>query len=168
MRISKIFILTVLAGLIVLNACNQTSDKETEKEEKEQNESEQMTDKEKEKLSEINKLKDEVIKIHDEVMPKMGELEQLANELTGLLANPKDLRPKDLSKINSHIQSLGTANETMMEWMRGYNATGEGIEESKLKSYYKSELKKMKKVKEDMLGSYESARKTLEKFKEDQ
>jgi hypothetical protein len=60
-------------------------------------------------------LKSEAMKVHDEIMPKMGELMELNG---ALIANEK---AKELSEIGVAAENLKDAHDAMMSWMQDYS-----------------------------------------------
>ncbi|MDN4166303.1 hypothetical protein QWY31_12380 [Cytophagales bacterium LB-30] len=80
------------------------------------------SDKQKE-TAQIQELKDSIIAVHDEVMPKMGALNQMAKQLqlrndslqVDTLANKEQMANNALL-----IEELKNASAAMMQWMRAY------------------------------------------------
>lgn len=101
------------------------------------------------------KLYSEVMAIHDEVMPKMGDIYTLKEGLKKKLAdNPAtDKR----SEIESAISKLDAADESMRVWMRQFDSEAIKDEEKK-REYLEGEMEKVKKVREDMLAAIEQAK----------
>lgn len=96
---------------------------------------------------------EETIKIHDEVMPRMVEINELLTEL--------DIRSKkkDTVGFKENTEQLESAHKEMMSWMKSFSAsfdrhevnsgiTTENIEELKAKNKlveeYKASAEKMK------------------------
>ena len=152
MFVFKNFIIVFFLGLMGLTACN------SEPRSKEPSQTDQK------EMSELDKLRDKVIGIHDEVMPKMGNLERAARDLAELVAG-EGMDPEAVSKINAQIQALEDANESMMEWMRNYSPPGLDVSDTDKMAYYESQLVKVNKVKSNMLGALESAENMLEELK---
>ncbi|HCX20452.1 MAG: hypothetical protein CMB80_29635 [Flammeovirgaceae bacterium] len=104
-------------------------------------------------------LKEQVMGVHDEVMPKMGELRKTQKELLALV----DSSAAD-SVIAAKYRALATdiemANESMMSWMRNYDPEYTGTPEE-IEKYLQSELEKIETVKSDMLKSLEEGKKAL-------
>ena len=107
------------------------------------------------KENELKTLKDEVMAIHDEVMPKIGDLRKVRMELESLsdsLMATDSTRAMELSSLAADISD---ASEGMMVWMRNYEPEFEGTEEE-IKAYLEGQKVSIQKVKEDMLESMES------------
>jgi hypothetical protein len=60
-------------------------------------------------------LKAEAMKVHDEIMPKMGVLMELKGEL---VANEND---NELSEIATAAENLKASHDAMMSWMQDYS-----------------------------------------------
>lgn len=72
----------------------------------------------------VKEFEDEVLAIHDEVMPLMGNLvslkEQLEEENKSLSASLETSAPDQVILNNMVISKLDAAHEGMMRWMRNY------------------------------------------------
>ena len=118
----------------------------------------------------------EELKIHDEVMPKMGKIMQLQKTLK---ARKDELTDEILIyRIDSAIQSLESAHYSMMNWMRNITRipdnirnekseeTGQepGLDPEEMKKIQKSSLDEIKRVKENMNESIRDAESMLEEL----
>lgn len=101
---------------------------------------------------EKSSLEAEVIAIHDEVMPKMGDIHMAKKKLRVILGNTTHDSLK--TEILTLISDLEKADEGMMDWMHNWNVPES---EPELTSYLIKEKEKITKVKVDMLSSIESA-----------
>ncbi len=101
------------------------------------------------------KLYSEVMAIHDEVMPKMGDIYTLKEGLKKMLADNPATDKK--GEIESAITKLDAADESMRVWMREFNSEDIKDEEKK-REYLENEREKVKKVREDMLAAIEQAK----------
>jgi len=109
------------------------------------------------KPNEIKDLKDEVMAVHDEVMPKMGDLRKASKSL---LMKAETMDSSAASELRVMAEDIEAANEFMMEWMRQYEPDMEGTEEELLK-YYTDQQKGIQEVKERMLNALEKGQKAL-------
>ena len=103
-------------------------------------------------------LYDEVMKVHDEVMPKMNDIYKLKEELKKDIANTPNLVEKKRKAIESAIVQLDAASESMMDWMRNFNPLADSLGEEKARKYLEEQRLKVVKVKEDMLRAIEEAK----------
>ncbi|HMQ64524.1 MAG TPA: hypothetical protein PKE06_27820 [Flavilitoribacter sp.] len=97
---------------------------------------------------------EEVMAVHDEVMPKMGELSSLKKDLRNL--------PQD-SLVQAGISELTLAEDAMWDWMHGLKPHDE-IEEmgqEEAQTYLEQEKEKISAVKDKMLHSMETAKSLL-------
>lgn len=102
-------------------------------------------------------LYDEVMNIHDEVMPKMNDIHRKKTELKEKLANNPDLPQDEKDKANATIAALDSAGESMMAWMREFRPLPDSLGEDKAREYLEKELERVKQVRENMLKALEEA-----------
>ena len=102
--------------------------------------------------SEKSALEAEVMAIHDEVMPKMGDMHLAKKGLRKILAATKDSTVQ--AEIISMINALESADEGMMQWMADWKVPNQEPEKT---DYLNKEKEKITKVKNDMLSSLEKA-----------
>lgn len=108
----------------------------------------------------LKTLKDEVFAIHDEVMPKMGDLRRTRK---GLMLLADSIRAVDSVRavvLTSASDELDAANESMMIWMRNFNPEFEGSEEEIFK-YLTEQKASIEEVKTKMLEADENGQKIL-------
>lgn len=98
--------------------------------------------------------------VHDEVMPKLGELNKDKKKLQTILANSTDESVK--TTLQEAITSLEKADEGMMDWMAEYKLPSDI---SSQEVYLKNEMMRITKVKTDMLQSMSNAKLLQEKYK---
>lgn len=114
-------------------------------------------------------MKNKVLDAHDEVMPKMGEVMNLkkkviakASELE--IANSND--PK-ISELRDLAGELEGAYQGMMTWMRDWSENSDPYTSGQAKpdeitAFYEAEQEKIDKVKTDINGSIDKAKKVLQ------
>jgi len=109
----------------------------------------------------ISKLKEQVMAVHDEVMPKMGELRSTSKALKAA-AEEKEGQEDMLAaeSLNRAADAINVANEGMMMWMREFEMDFKGTEQETRK-YLNDQLTKVNKVKTDMLTALESGKSLL-------
>lgn len=133
--------LLVIVGFLFITSC---------KEEKRNEEASQM---------------EQVMAIHDEVMPKMGQL----GKLVGQLKPMADSLGTDSPQAKA-MRDLQDANKAMMDWMQGFGnkfepeeiMEGQELSEEK-KLWLNEEEIKMKELKEKINSSIANAEALLEK-----
>lgn len=102
-------------------------------------------------------LYDQVMEIHDEVMPKMNDLYQAKTKLTARLKDSPALTAEEKKEIQDKISRLDSANESMMVWMRQFDPIPDSLGEEKAKAYLEAELVKVNHVKENILRALKDA-----------
>jgi hypothetical protein len=139
----KSFLIAVLTGFILFgSSCSSSSEKQN-----------------------IESLREEVIAIHDEVMPKMGELKTLRKEIA---AKANELDQADSIANTSEVRELkglagrmDDAFEGMFVWMRQFNSTYEGMKEDEIEAYLLDQREKVKVVNSDIRISLQEAKAKL-------
>ena len=107
-------------------------------------------------------LYDEVMKVHDEVMPKMNDIYKLKERLKDKIANTPDMVAEKKQQIENAISRLDSASEGMMVWMRNFNPLADSVGEQEARDYLESEMEKIKKVSEDVRKALEDAEKDVQ------
>ncbi len=102
-------------------------------------------------------LRDEVIAIHDEVMPKMGDLRKVRKSLEAMADTlaTDSMMLADAEKIRALAKEIEDANESMMAWMRQFEPgiMEDGTPHGEVMAYLKEQKEAIDKVKQDMLES---------------
>lgn len=95
-------------------------------------------------------LKEEVISIHDEVMPQMGALKshqkRLIEEANQLSEKDSILYQEEIRERRDLAQNLNKAYEGMFVWMRQFQPNIEDMEEEAAKVYLQDQKIKIEKV----------------------
>lgn len=102
------------------------------------------------------KLYDEIMDIHDEVMPRMNDLHKTKTSLQTRLALP-GLGEDERQEIQHNISRLDSASEGMMVWMRRFDPLPDSAGEEKARVYLEAELEKIKKVRDDILSALKAS-----------
>ena len=102
--------------------------------------------------SDVSNLKDEVMAIHDEVMPKMGELRSVRKRLMLKVDSLIEVDSVGASVLGSLAGDIDEASEGMMQWMRAYEPDFEGTDEE-VRAYLEAQKISIRKVKEEMESS---------------
>lgn len=107
-------------------------------------------------------LEGQVMQVHDEVMPRMGELHSVQKQLLALVDSTSITDTTLARQYALLANQIKLSNEAMMDWMRAYNPAFDGPEED-VKAYLEKELEKINKVKTDMEKSLSEAKKAIGK-----
>ncbi len=113
---------------------------------------------------ELRGLYQEVLDIHDEVMPKMSQLTSLQEHLTRILGELRAAQPIDNEKLretNRILGSLNRAESAMWDWMDGFSKL-DSVPDTDKEIFLKNEKSSAESMKELMLNSIEEAEKYLE------
>lgn len=112
-------------------------------------------------LIEANKeMRAQIIGVHDEVMPKIGQLMSLEKKA---LAQADSLFAQDstatidIEAMRSLAGQLNQAHEGMFVWMRQYSLDEEGKTPEELKNYLDEQLVKVNQVNADIKAALEQA-----------
>ncbi len=103
-------------------------------------------------------LYDEVMSIHDEVMPKMEDLYKLKKDLQSQLENGKDLAEDKKAELEKMIASLDSTSNSMMDWMHNFNPIPDSVDQEKAREYLENQMEQIKKVKEVTIEVIEKAK----------
>lgn len=94
---------------------------------------------------------DEVMEIHDEVMPEISTINKLTRQLKGkidMMANPDSIQI-----MKTALSDLEKSEEGMMDWMHELDVPGKKIEDAAAIVYLNKEKIKIRKVSVDMKKS---------------
>ncbi|GAB2615261.1 hypothetical protein [Belliella aquatica] len=119
-----------------------------------------------EQVDENQILKDEVIAIHDEVMPYMGDLKSLRkkiNEKSEVLEEQDSVvNSEKVLELKLLAKDLDDAFEGMFVWMRQFKNSYEEMGEEEIKSYLQEQKVLVSKVRDDINRSMAAAKEELE------
>lgn len=103
-------------------------------------------------------LYDQVMDVHDEVMPKMDEIMKMKRELQEQIANTPDMVVERKEQLEKMISNLDSASNAMMDWMHKFNPLPDTADQEKARAYLESEMERVKNVKTLMLESIDKAK----------
>jgi hypothetical protein len=109
----------------------------------------------------------EMMKVHDEVMPKMADMNRVARTLRPYLEEGKLEDKRQQEAVNRAIRQLETADDAMMDWMaevKQLKALREEMEHEAIMEYLQQEQNAIAKVRDDMLNSLENGQELLQKL----
>jgi regulator of replication initiation timing len=95
-------------------------------------------------------LYDQVMQIHNEVMPKMNDLYKAKISLKAKISSNPAMEEKEKKDITAKIEKLDSAGESMMIWMRQFSPIPDSLGEEKARDYLQSEMTKVQRVKENI------------------
>ncbi len=103
-------------------------------------------------------LYDQVMDVHDEVMPKMDEIMKLKRELQDKIANSPDMVLERKEQLEKVISNLDSASTSMMNWMHEFNPLPDSVDQERAREYLESEMERIRKVKVLTLESIDKAK----------
>lgn len=117
-------------------------------------------------------LQQEVIAVHDSIMPKMGTFVRDNMKAESLLSSMDSLKKADPAidtalekeKLRALQTNLQAANESMTDWMHAFDPVQENKEPAEITSYLQEELKKIQALKESFVKVEEESKQVLEKY----
>ena len=111
----------------------------------------------------VKQIDDQAVAIHDEVMPKMGDIIALKGELK---AKIESLDSTQLDALTAHeqvLEDLMIAEEGMKDWMHGYVVPDYKKSLEELEPLVKAQLESIETVKANMEKSITDAKTLLGK-----
>ncbi len=103
-------------------------------------------------------LYDQVMDIHDEIMPKVEDVYQLKKQLQEKMTSATDLATDKKQELELMVIHLDSADHLMMDWMHKFSPLPDSADQEKARAYLESEMEKIKRVKELMNESIEKAK----------
>jgi len=96
-------------------------------------------------------LYDQVMDIHDEVMPKMEDIYALKKKLQDQIAATPDMVEEQRQAIERRIARLDSVGNLMMDWMHYFSPLPDSVDQESARDYLESEMEKIRQVREAML-----------------
>jgi|SRR6185369_8070980 len=141
----------LFVGLILLSGCGKSAHEHHDSEEE----------------SPINNpnqaLYDQVMDIHDDVMPKSDEIYQLKKEIKDRIANTTNLESKKKKQLEQIVVELDSADRSMMDWMHKFKPLPDSADQEKAREYLENEMERIKNVRELINSSLQKAKEELGK-----
>ncbi|MBX2874154.1 MAG: hypothetical protein KTR30_18695 [Saprospiraceae bacterium] len=120
-----------------------------------------------EQLGEQQKLWDELMEVHDEVMPKISKIHKLSRQLLNHQETTSGLAAEASQQITEIVKQLDAADESMFSWMNNLQQLKPLQDTEKheaIVKYLKAEQEKMDKVRDDMLNSIKDGSNLIEEL----
>jgi len=108
--------------------------------------------------SKSQQMYNEVMQVHDEVMPKMKDIRQYSKSLKKI----ENFEEND--EVVEAVEDLKDAHESMMDWMAQFDMP-KGITEAEEVKYLQGQKISVKAMSEQMYSALEQAEEVLEEFK---
>ncbi len=143
--------LLIPTAFLLLISCGKTSDHEGHGESEDGN------------TGDANRaLYDQVMDIHDEVMPKMEDIYKTKQELLEKIANTPGMAEEKKKELEGIISNLDSTNNAMMDWMHNFNPLPDSVDEEKAREYLENEIERIKKVRDRTIEALERAKSQVE------
>jgi hypothetical protein len=111
-----------------------------------------------------DELYDKVMAVHDEIMPKMGDImkykKQLQEKIDALSA-AEEVNSAKISELEQAIADLDNSHDEMMGWMRQFDNDFEGMVNEDIMKYLNDQMGKIKKVGEVTNAALQNAQQKL-------
>jgi hypothetical protein len=102
-------------------------------------------------------LHNEVMKVHDEVMPKLNDIYKKKEALKNKIASTPNMPEAEKKVIEARIAKLDSASDGMFKWMHEFRPLADSVGEEKARTYLENEMEKVRKVRSDILQALEEA-----------
>ncbi len=110
-------------------------------------------------------LYDEVIAVHDEIMPKMDDMmkykKQLSQKIDTLIAQGADQNKEVIESLKKSVKDLEMANDQMMDWMHQFNPDFKDMTKKEIMDYLKDQKTKIEQVGQTTSDALTNAEKLL-------
>lgn len=106
-------------------------------------------------------LYNQMMDVHDEIMPQMDQIMKLKRELTDKIANSPELVAEQKEEIEKVISNLDSASNAMMDWMHRvhkYDPKADTANSENSREFLETEMERIRKVKNLMEESIEQAK----------
>ncbi len=117
------------------------------------------------KKSAKDALYEKVMEVHDEIMPKMGDImkykKQLKEKIGMLTTESTEENADKIAELNKAINDLENSHEEMMNWMHGFESNFEGKVEEEVIKYLNTQKEKIETVGEMTNNALKNAEEML-------
>jgi hypothetical protein len=108
-------------------------------------------------------LYDQVMDIHDDVMPKSDEIYQLKKEIKDKIAGTNNLEPNKKKQLEQIVAELDSADRSMMDWMHKFKPLPDSANQELAREYLENEMDRIKSVRDLINSSLQKAKEELGK-----
>jgi hypothetical protein len=108
---------------------------------------------------ERNKAYDDMMAIHDEVMPEMGTIHKLEKKLKAKIENTSN--QDSIVILKATLKSLSASGEGMMDWMHNLDVPNKKVPDTDAIDYMNAEKEKISKVSVQMKESIAASKALL-------
>ena len=112
-------------------------------------------------------LKDKVMAVHDEIMPKMGDIMKYKKELNAKIKTLTEAGAEEnadqIDELKKAVEGLENSHEGMMNWMHQYNSNFEDKVQEEVMAYLKDQMTKIEDVAKTTNSALKKAKELLAK-----
>jgi len=101
-------------------------------------------------------LYNQIMDIHDEVMPKTEEIYNISKQLKSSMQEANTDAEKEL--LQNQINYFDSVNNMMMDWMHEFKPLPDTTNQETARSYYETHLEKVKLVREAILAAVDKGK----------
>jgi len=110
-------------------------------------------------------LLDKVLEVHDQVMPKMGDImkykKQLNTKIDELVEAGAEENADQIAQLKTAVTSLENSHEGMMSWMRGFNSNFDDKVEQEVMAYLDDQMTRIEAVAKETDAALQKAEELL-------
>jgi len=103
-------------------------------------------------------LYDQVMGIHDEVMPKIGDIYELKRKLQEEITASPNMVLEKRKNLERRIANLDSVGQLMTDWMHEFNPMPDSTDQEAAREYLEQEMEKIRNVKSAMLDIIQQER----------
>jgi hypothetical protein len=144
-------LLALLLSTLIIMSCQQKSSEE-------QTTTHDATAPDVVETSENQQLYNEVMKIHDEVMPETETIYTIKKELKKKITDNPTMDEAERIKIDALVAKLDSADKSMMDWMHEFQPIPDSLGEEKAREYLENEMERIKKVQSNIQNAIREAK----------
>ena len=121
---------------------------------------------EEEKMDHLLDLQDDVVRVHDDVMPLTSNINRARQQIMDYYQEHHEGMDEELeNRMGVILQRLNDAHDGMFDWMGDWADTDQAaMEYDEAIEYYDREMERIKQVAEDMRSSVSDAEELLEEL----
>ena len=121
---------------------------------------------EEEKMDHLLDLQDDVVRVHDDVMPLTSNINRARQQIMDYYQEHHEGMDEELeNRMGVLLQRLNDAHDGMFDWMGDWADTDQAaMEYDEAIEYYNREMERIKQVAEDMRSSVSDAEELLEEL----
>lgn len=93
-------------------------------------------------------LYNQVMDIHDEVMPRMEDLYNIKKDIEDKLKDPAGLAEDQQQKLKKRLAQIDSVSKMMMDWMHEFDPPSDTTDKEEARAYLESEMERIRIVRQ--------------------